>query len=120
MMRITERRSDMAYDEILAGRVRAQLGRLDGLSEKKMFGGLAFLLSGNMCCGVNGDDLIVRLAPEQTDDALSRAYTRVFDLTGRPMKGWLLVQPGGLETEAELAGWVRMAVEYASTLSAKK
>lgn len=110
----------MAYDETLAGRVRAHLGRLDGLSEKKMFGGLAFLLSGNMCCGVTANELIVRLAPEQTDDALSRAHTRVFDLTGRPMKGWLVVQPGGLETEAELADWVRLAVDYASALPAKK
>jgi hypothetical protein len=93
----------MAFDVALAERIRTQLGKRRGLTEKKMFGGLAFLLNGNMCCGVHGQEMIVRLAPEQTDDALRRTHTRVFDLSGRPMKGWILVQPEGLATKAALA-----------------
>ena len=110
----------MAFDEKLADRVRSQLGSRRGLAEKKMFGGLAFLLYGNMCCGVHGDELIVRIAPEQTDEALSQRHTRIFDLSGRPMKGWILVQTPGLKTHAALAKWIGMGVEYASSLPAKK
>jgi hypothetical protein len=109
----------MAFDDRLADRVRTQLGKRTGLSEKKMFGGLAFLLNGNMCCGVHGGDLIVRLDPEATAAALTRPHTRVFDLSGRPMKGWILVGPGGLGDEQALAEWVRTAVEYASALPKK-
>lgn len=110
----------MAFDEKLANRVRSQLGPRRGLTEKKMFGGLAFLLNGNMCCGVRGDELIVRIAPERTDEALSQRHTRIFDLSGRPMNGWILVQPPGLKTKAALAKWVGAGVEYASSLPAKK
>jgi hypothetical protein len=110
----------MAFDERLADRVRSQLGPQRGLAEKKMFGGLAFLLNGNMCCGVHGDELIVRIAPEQTDKALSQRHTRIFDLSGRPMKGWILVETPGLKTKAALAKWVGLGVAYASTLPAKK
>jgi hypothetical protein len=77
----------MAFDEELAARIRSHLGKRTGLVEKKMFGGVAFLLRGNMCCGVHRDALIVRLDPADTDRALSRPPARVFDLTGRPMKG---------------------------------
>ncbi len=110
----------MAFNEKLADRIREQLGPQHGLVEKKMFGGLAFLLNGNMCCGVHGEDMIVRIAAEQTDEALGEKYTRIFDLTGRPMKGWILVHPPGLKTKAALAKWVRIAVEYAVSLPAKK
>ncbi len=110
----------MAFDEKLADRIRARLGRRRGLSEKKMFGGVAFMLSGNMCCGVHGDEMIVRLAPEDTDQALRKRHTRIFDITGKPMKGWILVASSGLGTQAALAEWVDVAVEYASSLPAKK
>src|SRR5439155_17714296 len=83
----------MAFDEKLAGRIRLSLGKRKGLKEKKMFGGIAFLLNGNMCCGVHRTEMIVRLAPEATDQALTDRHTRLFDLTGRPMKGWVLVDP---------------------------
>ena len=109
----------MAFDDKLAERIRKQLGKRPGLTEKKMFGGLAFLLNGNMCCGVHGQEMIIRLAPEQADDALSEQHTRIFDLTGRPMKGWILVQPEGLTTEAALAKWIQVGVKYASSLPAK-
>jgi hypothetical protein len=109
----------MAYNEKLADRIRAELGQLAGLSEKKMFGGLSFLLNGNMCCGVHGEEMIVRLAPDQTEAALSKQYTRIFDMTGRPMKGWILVHQDGLKTKTELMEWIQLGVEYASSLPAK-
>jgi TfoX/Sxy family transcriptional regulator of competence genes len=109
----------MAYNEKLADRIRAELGQQDGLSEKKMFGGYSFLLNGNMCCGVHGDEMIVRLAPNQTEAALSKQHTRIFDMTGRPMKGWILVHQDGLKTKAELVEWIQLGVEYASSLPAK-
>jgi hypothetical protein len=109
----------MAFDAQLAERMREQLGARRGLVEKKMFGGLAFLLNGNMCCGVHGDSMIVRLDPAQAEQALSQPHIRPFDLTGRPMKGWVLVQPAGLTAEADLAGWVEASVKYAASLPAK-
>lgn len=84
-----------------------------------MFGGIAFLLNGNMCVGVHKDELIVRVDVEQTDTLLKGKHTRLFDLTGRPMKGWLLVEPKGLATEAALAKWVGLASTYAASLPAK-
>lgn len=109
----------MAFDGKLAERIREHLGQRRGVSEKKMFGGLAFLLNGNMCCGVHGQEMIVRLDPQQTDQALSERHTRIFDLSGRPMNGWILVQPQGLTTEAAMAKWIQAGVKYASSLPAK-
>ena len=109
----------MAYDEKLADRVRKQLAKRKGVAEKKMFGGLAFLLNGNMSVGLHGDELIVRLDPEQTDAALAKPHTRIFDITGRAMKGWILVKPAGLAGDA-LAEWVGIGVTYAGSLSPKK
>jgi hypothetical protein len=109
----------MAFDTKLADRIRERLGNRKGLTEKKMFGGMAFLLNGNMCCGVHGDDMIVRLDPAGTDEALSKRHTRVFDLTGRPMKGWILVESKGLASAATLDEWVGVATQYAGSLPAK-
>jgi hypothetical protein len=108
----------MAFDEQLAARIRTHLGKRSGLAEKKMFGGIAFLLRGNMCCGVHRDTLIVRLDPAETDGALAEPHTRVFDLTGRPMKGWILVESKGL-AGAQLDNWVDRAAAYAGSLPAK-
>jgi hypothetical protein len=110
----------MAFSERLAGRVRTLVAARRLVTEKKMFGGIAFLLAGKMCVGVHGDDLIVRLAPEDTDKALSEPYAKVFDLTGRPMKGWLLVGSRGTAADASLNTWVLRAVRYAESLPAKK
>jgi TfoX/Sxy family transcriptional regulator of competence genes len=110
----------MAYDETLAVRVRDLLGDRAAATEKKMFGGLAFMVGGNMCCGVHGDELIVRLEPEGTDQALEEQHVRVFDLTGRPMKGWVLVAPAGVASDDDLRRWVDLAVEFASSLPAKR
>jgi len=92
----------MAFDEKLAERLRKQLDDVPGVVEKRMFGGIAFLLNGNMCVGVHQDALMVRLAPDATEAALRRAHARVFDLTGKPMKGWVLVGPEGIKTAASL------------------
>lgn len=109
----------MAFDETLARRIREQIGKRRGVAEKQMFGGLAFLLNGNMSCGVHGAEMIVRLDPTETDAALAKKHTRVFDLTGRAMKGWILVQPRGLKTDAALAKWVDAGIAYAATLPKK-
>jgi hypothetical protein len=109
----------MPYDEQLASRVRGQIGRKSGLVEKKMFGGLAFLINGNMSVGIHGSELIVRIAPEATDAALKEPGTRIFDITGRPMKGWLLVGGPAVKNEKSLVGWVKRGIEYASSLPKK-
>lgn len=111
----------MAFDEQLAERIRKNIGKKKGIAEKKLFGGIAFLMNGNMAVGVHKNELIVRLAPEETDDALAKPQTRIFDLSGgRPMKGWILVKPAGLITDATLAKWVRVGFDYASSLPKKK
>ena len=109
----------MAYDENLAARLRSQFARRNDVHEKRMFGGLAFLLRGNMCVGVHGSDLIVRLPPEDTEGALKAAHTRRFDLTGRPMQGWILAGPKGTTTDAALGKWLTGAIEYVESLPAK-
>ena len=110
----------MAYDENLAGRVRKLLAPRKGLTEKKMFGGLAFLLSGRMCCGVLKDDLVVRVGPDRYAAALSRPHARPMDLTGRPIAGFLYVGPRGVKTGASLSKWLREAAEFTSTLPRNK
>ena len=110
----------MAYDEDLAERVREHLAAEDDITEKAMFGGLAFLLRGNMAVGITGDDLMVRVGPDASDEALERPHTRPFDMTGRPMKGWILVAPEGVRGEAELGEWVAQGVAFARSLPAKR
>ena len=107
----------MAFDEALAARVRPLVQGV--ATEKKMFGGLAFLVGGNMSVGVHGDALIVRVDPSDTQKALAERGVRVFDLTGRPMKGWLLVSKEVLGSDHALAAWVGRSVSYARSLPAK-
>ena len=109
----------MAFDEALAARIRGVLGGTEGLAEKKMFGGIAFLLNGNMCCGVNGDDVILRLDPESSEEALREPHVRVFDMTGRPMKDWLLIGSAGVASDDALSSWVARGVEFAGSLPPK-
>lgn len=111
----------MPYDQILAERVRATLKSYPGCIEKKMFGGVGFILRGNMACGVQGKDLIVRVGAENNDAALSRRFVRPFmGVPGRPMAGWVLVAPEGMTTAEELVYWVGLGYKYASTLPEKK
>lgn len=109
----------MAYDEDLARRIREQLAAESGLTEKAMFGGLAFLRDGNMAVGLSGDDLMVRVGPDGSDDALARPHTRPFDMTGRPMKGWILVAPEGIGDNRGLGAWVARGITFARSLPPK-
>ena len=109
----------MAYDEFLATRVRAALGPLPNLEEKKMFGGVGFILHGNMACGVHKNDLIVRVGEAKYQDSLSRPHTHVFDMTGRTMTGWVVVEPSGCSTDADLKNWVEQGLEFALSLPGK-
>ena len=109
----------MAYDEQLAERVRDQLADVHGITEKAMFGGVAFLLEGNMAVGLTGDQLMVRVGRDDSDDALARPHTRPFDMTGRPMKGWILVAQEGLQDDDELRAWVRRGLAFAGSLAPK-
>jgi TfoX/Sxy family transcriptional regulator of competence genes len=109
----------MAYDHDLANRIREQLANEDAMSEKEMFGGIAFLLAGNMAVGVSRDELMVRVGKEHGDEALAEPHTRPFDMTGRPMKAWVLVEQPGFESDAQLADWVARGVAYARSLPPK-
>lgn len=109
----------MAVNQELVRRIRANLGPLPGLVEKAMFGGVGFMLSGNMACGALGQDLVVRLTPAQAADALAQPDVRVFDMTGRPMKGWILVGPAGCASDDALAAWIAQGVTFAQSLPAK-
>jgi len=110
----------MAYNTVLAERIRARLKRTAGLQERKMFGGVGFLINGNMACGVHKNKLMVRIPPERNAELLAHPHTRPFDLTGKPMAGWILVGSEGCRTEAQLASWVKLGVDFARSLPAKK
>lgn len=110
----------MAYDKNLAERVLQALGHQPSLTEKEMFGGIGFLIRGNMACGVYGRELIVRVGPAGHDAAMQEPHVRPFDLSGgKPPRGWLLVKPSGLKTPAQLRRWVERGVEFAGSLPAK-
>ena len=109
----------MAYDEGLTQRIREKLSERDGLVEKKMFGGVGFMLHGNMACGVHKDMLVVRVGPEDHETAMARPYTLPFDITGRAMKGWVMIAAQGCATDEDLETWVGEGVNFALTLPAK-
>ncbi len=109
----------MAFDENLSARIRAHLSKRSGVAERKMFGGIIFMLQGNMCCGVHRDALIVRLGAEEAGRALAKPHTRVFDVTGRPMKAWVLVEAKGLAKDAQLGKWVDLAAQWVQSLPPK-
>jgi TfoX/Sxy family transcriptional regulator of competence genes len=109
----------MAYDTTLASRVRDVLGEHLEIAEREMFGGIAFLLSGNMAVGVSKDDLMVRIDPDEHDEALAAPGVRAFDMTGRPMRGWILVAPEATAEVSDLQRWVEIGLAFAGTLPAK-
>ena len=109
----------MAFDEDLAARIRERLERRKGLVEKRMFGGVGFLLNGNLLVGVWKDSLVARLGPGEGEAALLEPHVRPFDVTGRPMTGWVLVGPEGVEEDDQLAGWIDRASAFVGTLPAK-
>ena len=109
----------MAYDETMAGRVREVLKGRRGVAERKMFGGLAFMVNGHMCCGVLEDKLVLRLGEAGTLAALVKPHTAPMNFTGRTMKRMVYVQAEGCETDARLRAWVDQATEFARSLPKK-
>jgi TfoX/Sxy family transcriptional regulator of competence genes len=109
----------MAFDEALAERIRRGLARKMGIEQKQMFGGIGFLLHGNMLVGVWKDSLIVRLGPEEGDEALKEPHVSEFNITGRAMKGWVMVAPEGVEGDEQLSGWIQRAVKFVGKLPVK-
>jgi len=109
----------MAYSEKLAERIRQQLHDETGVVDKKMFGGLAFLVNGNMSCGVVGEELMVRVGPDVYEAALAEPGAREMDFTGRPMKGMVYVSADDIRTAKRLAFWVEKGLKFAQSLPAK-
>ena len=111
----------MAYDEDLANRIRELVAGEAGLTEKTMFGGLAFLIGGNMAVAASGQGgLMVRIEPEQTDSLVAKPHARPFEMRGREMAGWLRVDSEGVRTKRELEPWVKRGVTYARSLPPKR
>ncbi|MFE2248061.1 TfoX/Sxy family protein [Streptomyces lavendulae] len=109
----------MTYDEGLAQRIRERLGEQPAVTEKRMFGGLAFLLRGNMTVAVSGEEVVVRVGPDRSEEALARPEARPMDFTGRPMRGWVTVSGPALAGDAVLDHWIMTAVAFADTLPPK-
>ena len=109
----------MVFDEGLAQRIREVIGERPDLIEKKMFGGIGFMLRGNMACGVNKDDLIIRVGPQGYQESLAHPHTRPFDFTGSPMKGWIMVGMDGYKADEDLVRWVQKGVDFALSLPPK-
>ena len=109
----------MAYDEGLAERIRSELSSRGDVVEKKTFGGLCFMVAGNMCCGIVGDTLMARVGPDQYDACLAEKHAREMDFTGRAMKGMVYVSPDGVDADADLAKWLGRCLAFVATLPAK-
>jgi len=109
----------MAYDKKLADRIRKAMAKQPKLTEREMFGGIGFMLRGNMACGVIGDEMMVRIAKEETPATLKEPGARIFDFSGRPSPGWILVHQKVLAKPGELRAWVKRGVEYALSLPPK-
>lgn len=110
----------MAYDEEFAHRIREQLGTLHGVSETAMFGGLAFLVNGNIAVAISSQGgLMVRVGAQGAEQALANEHARPMEMRGRSMKGWVLVATDGVKSKPQLRAWVRRGVEFASTLPPK-
>jgi TfoX/Sxy family transcriptional regulator of competence genes len=109
----------MAFDKTLAARIRDALARKRHIEEKKMFGGIGFLLSGNMLVGVWKESLIVRVGPDAYEDALLEPHVKEFNITGRPMKGWVMVESEGVDEDEQLKDWINCAEEFVGTLPKK-
>jgi len=111
----------MAYDEDLANRIRELVAAQDGVTEQRMFGGLAFLIDGNMCVSASGQGgLLLRVDPPETDALLAKQYARPFEMRGRVMQGWIRVDAEGLGTKRQLERWVARGMAYARSLPSKR
>jgi TfoX/Sxy family transcriptional regulator of competence genes len=110
----------MAYNEKLAEKIRTSLAGIRNVKEKKMFGGIAFMVNEKMCVGVDKDDLILRCVPEQTEELLTKKGARIFNLTGKPMTGWLLIGPEGTSGKNNLDYWINLSLESNKKVKASK
>ena len=110
----------MAYDEALAARIRTWTGDAPNITERKMFGGIAFMVNGNMFAGIIRDDLMARVGKENYATALQRPGTKLMDFAGRPMTGMVFVEPAALTTDTDLAGWLDECLTFAQSLKPKK
>lgn len=109
----------MAYNEKLAERMREILKNRSDVLEKKLFGGIGFMVNGNMACGVNKQDLILRLSESESENAMQQPHVRIFDMTGRPMKGWVLISADGYKSDTALRNWIEQGMEFAKSLPPK-
>ena len=109
----------MAFDESLAARIRDALARRKNIEERKMFGCLCFLLNGNILVGVWNDSLIARLGPDECEDALLEPHVKVFNITGKPMKNWILVEPLRVEDDGQVKAWIQRAAQFVGKLPKK-
>jgi len=109
----------MAYNEKLSQRVKGLLQKTRGIEDKKMFGGIGFLLHGNMACGILNDELIIRVGPDGYEDALALPHTRKFDIMGRAMKDWVMVSKAGCSSDQDLSTWVQRGLSFAASLPKK-
>ena len=109
----------MAFDEGLAERIREVFQNRSDVVEKKMFGGLCFMVSGNMCCGIVKDTLMTRVGPEQYEACLKKTHASEMNFTGRPMKGMIYVSPEGVESDKELQWWINACLKFVNTLPLK-
>ena len=109
----------MAYSESLLLRIRHAVARHRGITEQKMFGGVGFLLHGNVLVGIWKNSLIARLGPQQAEEALKKPHVVEFDITGKPMRGWVMIEPDGIENDDQLNKWVQRAMEFVSELPRK-
>jgi len=109
----------MAFDELLADRIRDALARKKGIEDRKMFGCICFLLYGNALVGVWKDRLIARVGPDEGEAALREPHVRAFDITGKRMRKWIAVEPGGVEDDDQLTNWIERAVKFVRTLPRK-
>ena len=110
----------MAFDEKLAARIRKVLARRKGIEPKKTFGGLCFMMNGHMLVGVWKDSLIVRLGLEQAEEALLEPHVRPMNIKRKPMRGWIVVEPQGVQDERQVKSWIKQAVKFVGTLPAKE
>jgi len=109
----------MSYDENLAERIRSGLSNRTDVTERKMFGGLAFMIRGHMCCGVNGEELMARVGPDAYEEALQEPHARVMDFTGKPLKGFVFVGVEGIASDSDLKKWVERVSEFMLSLPPK-
>lgn len=109
----------MAYNRELAEEIRSRIGEHPVLTEKEMFGGIAFMVAGNMAVGVSGNELMVRVGKDAHDEAVALPGARIFDLSSRPMRGWIVVASEGIATDAELETWIQKGILFAESLPPK-